>query len=114
MIEERRKYKRYTAPKVSLAVHTDIGPLFGRIHDISHESVCATLDATPEGNPVDLILRMFKKDLKFTANVIRSTREGERVYVAMLFDWNNSPIENRSYLDKFFNEEVTMHGDKGV
>lgn len=99
MIEERRKHQRSKAPKVQVATYTDLGPLYGKVHDIDPDGMCAKLDVTPLNEEVDVTIRINKKDLMFRANIIRSERKGEQVFVAMLFDWDRSPIESKNYLN---------------
>jgi hypothetical protein len=104
MIEDRRKHNRIKAPNVQIATYTELGPLYGKIHDIDPDGICVTLDATPEDNPIDIIVRMNKKDLQFRANIIRSQREGDQVFVAMLFDWNRTSVTSKYYLQKYLEQ----------
>jgi hypothetical protein len=99
MIEDRRKHNRIKAPKVQVATYTDLGPLYGKVHDIDPDGMCAKLDVTPLNEKVDVTIRVNKKDLTFRANVIRSERKGEQVFVAMLFDWDRTPIESKNDLN---------------
>jgi hypothetical protein len=104
MIEDRRKHNRIKAPKVQVATYTDLGPLYGKVHDIDPDGMCAKLDVTPLNEEVDVIIRMNKKDLMFRANVIRSERKGEQVFVAMLFDWNRTSVTSKYYLQKYLEQ----------
>ena len=109
-MEERRRIPRIVAPKVSIAAVTDntmsaaIGRkiLFGRIRDINNEAMCASLDVElPPGKNIDIIVRLFKQDLKFRGEIIRSDKTGELIFVAFKFDWKNTPEISKENLQKY-------------
>lgn len=105
MVIERRKHKRAKAPKVQIATYNDSKPIYGRVHDIDPDGMCIKLDTVPTvHNTIDIILRMFKKDLRFRGNIVRFDQKNSTVFVAMLFDWVKTPSESKMYLDMYLNQ----------
>jgi hypothetical protein len=110
MRKERRKHVRVKAPTVSIAAITGDtlsaavgrGVLFGRIYDIDPDGMCATMDTElPVGKSMELILRLFKMDLRFSVEIIRSDKSDTVTFVAFSFDWEKTPSENKVFLEQF-------------
>ena len=106
MEKERRKYVRVKDPTVSLAAYLKLPEnksiMFGKIHDLDPDGICVKFDKDiPSGQPLEFILRLFKKDIKFSGNVIRSNKEDDTNYIALLFDWDKTSESSKQYLEKY-------------
>jgi hypothetical protein len=107
---ERRKHNRIKTPKISFAAITvkelsmivNKKVVFGRVYDIDPDGLCVTSDTLlPEGKNIELILRLFKKDVKFNGNIIRANKEHDTTFLAFLFNWKNTPEQSKEFLQKF-------------